>query len=312
MKRVFFILAVVSIIFFISCDDPDVWIPGMIKPTTEIQFIGVKDMTYSSPVDMAMDKNGNIYICDRYNDRVLKFDSNLNFLLEWGESGTANGQFDYPEGIGIDPEGNVWVPDPNNNRVQKFDSQGNFIAKIGNGYGEGNYLFDWPSDVAIDSKGYIYIVDMNNCRIVVYNKNYEYVREWGEFGTTDTEFKYPISIAIDKWDNIYVCDEQNLEIKKFTRTGTFLKKWASDSAYWADPYYINVDDLGYLWVAERGNGGIHKFSPEGKELLFWRDWGPEDYQITETMSILTTGNHVFVLNVGPDQIKIFEQDLLFE
>ena len=111
-------------------------------------------------------KTDQVYVVDKVNDRIQKFDSNGTFLSKWGTSGTGDGQFYAPEYIAIDPRDNsVYVGDENNHRIQKFDSNGTFLSKWGSkGKGEGQ--FQNPEGIGIDSRtGEIYAVDENNDRI---------------------------------------------------------------------------------------------------------------------------------------------------
>lgn len=55
---------------------------------------------FNQPTDVALDRDGNIYVADGYgNSRVLKFDRYGNPLLGWGMKGTGPGQFDTPHTI---------------------------------------------------------------------------------------------------------------------------------------------------------------------------------------------------------------------
>jgi DNA-binding beta-propeller fold protein YncE len=80
---------------------------------------------------------GNIYIADYGNERFQKFDSHGNFLLKWGTSGSAVGQFDGPVGVALDSNDNDYITDVNSHRLQKFSGNGDFISTIGNG-GDGD------------------------------------------------------------------------------------------------------------------------------------------------------------------------------
>ena len=74
------------------------------------------------------------------------------FLLQWGLSGTGEGQFDGPRGLAVDPQGNVYVADINNSRIQKFAADGAFLAQWEqSGSGEGQFAF--PAGVAVGGQG---------------------------------------------------------------------------------------------------------------------------------------------------------------
>ncbi len=100
-----------------------------------------------SPRGVAVDSQNNIYVCDAFNYRVQKFDSDGNFLLKFGSKGSGNGQFNMPWDVCIDNENNLYISDLLNNRIQVFSSSGNFIRSIGT-QGSGNGQFNMP--MAID------------------------------------------------------------------------------------------------------------------------------------------------------------------
>ena len=98
---------------------------------------------FINPTGVAIDGLGNIYVVDSMNTCIQKFDSNGNYLGEWGSYGSGNGQFKWPYGVAVDGQGNVYVADTGNNRIQKFDSSGNYLGQWGS-YGSGNGQFNWP------------------------------------------------------------------------------------------------------------------------------------------------------------------------
>jgi tripartite motif-containing protein 71 len=89
-----------------------------------------------------------------------------SFITKWGSPGTADGQFDFPEGVALDSSDNVYVVDAlgGNHRIQKFYSDGTFITKWGS-FGKGDGQFHFPSGVAVDSSGNVYVADIENNRI---------------------------------------------------------------------------------------------------------------------------------------------------
>ena len=76
---------------------------------------------------LALDKFDNVYVTDPQSDpgcsmepRVLKFDSNGNYITKFGSKGTEPGQIRDPEHLALDNEGNVYVSDRKNNDLQVF------------------------------------------------------------------------------------------------------------------------------------------------------------------------------------------------
>src|SRR5580765_4689978 len=82
---------------------------------------------FSFPVGVATDALGNVYVADRANQRIQKFDRLGNFIAQWGTSGSGNGQFNNPVAVATDAAGNVYVVDAQNYRIQKFSAAGAYI-----------------------------------------------------------------------------------------------------------------------------------------------------------------------------------------
>ena len=88
---------------------------------------GSKNNQFCHMEHIALDKHDNVYVTDPQSDpgcsmqpRVLKFDSEGNFITKFGSYGNKLGQFRDPEHLEIDTEGNVYVSDRKNNNIQKF------------------------------------------------------------------------------------------------------------------------------------------------------------------------------------------------
>jgi hypothetical protein len=105
--------------------------------------------------DIAIDKDGNIYATDSFNNRIQKFDGNGNFLLKFGSgpSTGGHGTFTDTEGIAVDDDGNIYVVD--NFFLQKFDGQGNFITQWSRTQGG---ELDRAGFLTIDENNDIYIL----------------------------------------------------------------------------------------------------------------------------------------------------------
>ena len=99
------------------------------------------------------------------------------YVLQWGQQGAGNGDFQGPSGVAIDPgTGNVYVTDTGNHRVQVFDGTGTFLFAWGS-FGTDSSQFDRPYGIAID-RGAVFVVDANNQRVQRFTMAGNYVLEW--------------------------------------------------------------------------------------------------------------------------------------
>ncbi len=106
---------------------------------------------FALPTNVAVDKEGNVYVTDTLNDRVEIFDPDGQFVRTFGKNGDGPGQFARPKGIAIDRDGHIWVVDAVQQRVQVFDKEGRLLIYFGQP-GDWPGQFSAPYDIAIDAK----------------------------------------------------------------------------------------------------------------------------------------------------------------
>jgi len=121
---------------------------------------GNEDGQFNVPSGIAIDSNDFVYVVERKNCRVQKFDSDGNFILKWGKAGSKNGEFKFPSDITVDDSNFIYVSD-DNYRIQKFTSDGKFVAIIGEpGSGPGQFRHIYGMSTSPD--GVIYVTDDYN------------------------------------------------------------------------------------------------------------------------------------------------------
>jgi uncharacterized protein (TIGR03663 family) len=82
---------------------------------------------FFGPRAIVIDVQGRLFVSDTGNKRIQVFDSDGNYLDQFGSPGSGNGQFSEPVGIAIDASGNIYVADTWNQRIQVFDSRFKFL-----------------------------------------------------------------------------------------------------------------------------------------------------------------------------------------
>ena len=98
------------------------------------------------------------------------------------------------------------------------------------GAGTPGSTFNRPSDVAWDKAGNIYISDGmagNVNRIAKFNKDGNFIKQWGATGTEQGQFMGPKALAVDAQGNVYVLDAGNKRVQVFDGEGTFKSQFSN-------------------------------------------------------------------------------------
>jgi sugar lactone lactonase YvrE len=201
---------------------------------------------FETPLSIALDPSGNLFVLDQANQRVLRFN---------GAAGKANGAaadgvlgqpdfvsngykttqagFYSAQCIAVDASGNLYVADGSNHRVVRFNSaaaktngagadavfgQTDFVS---NAKGAAANKMSNPTSVAVDKNGNLYVGERGNSRILIFlnaqskanGAAADIVLGKSDFadGTTPTSANrgniyIPYALAVDKTNNLYVAD----------------------------------------------------------------------------------------------------------
>ena len=291
---------------------PIVWAGD--HPTVQMDLIGT---ITSSPTPfgevrgLALDQEGNLYVVDRANSRVLKFDRTGKFLMQWGSQGTGDGQFDMNGNgagfVAVDSLGNVYVTD--NTHVQKFDSHGKFLTKWGT-EGSGDGQFKLALAIAIDPQDHVYVVDIDNNAVQKFDGSGKFLLKWGEKGSGEGQFSKPTSVAIDLQGNVLVADAGTGRLQKFDSNGRFLSQvflGAVDNLV-IGPVALAVGDQGQIYIGEYAHGRVDEFDSSGKLLAAWGNTGTLEEQMSEAGGLaLGKDGTVYVADAFNHRVLIFRQ-----
>ncbi len=115
---------------------------------------------FNLPRDLAIGKDGRLYVVDGGNFRVVVFDRDGLYLQSFGSVGKQYGQFARPKEIAIDREGNVYVVDAAFGNFQIFSADGDLLLFVGDrSERDAPAKYMLPSGIAVDEDGRVYVVD---------------------------------------------------------------------------------------------------------------------------------------------------------
>jgi len=112
--------------------------------------IGAGD--HSGPEELAVDPDGNIYVADHVNNRLVKFDASGNFL--YNITGDGERMLSGPGNVNVDSKGNVYTEA--NGALWEFDSTGKYI---------GEWFLPRIGNIVIDSHNNIFLIDRSIMKI---------------------------------------------------------------------------------------------------------------------------------------------------
>lgn len=192
---------------------------------------------FNEPWDVAIGKDGSVYVSDTWNHRIQKFTADGKFLMKWGFFGQGESPeaFWGPRGLAVDQNGRLYVMDTGNKRVVIFDPDGKFIAQFGTaGFEQGQ--FDEPVGIALDAQGNVYITDTWNQRVQVMQPSqdgmtYTPLRTWEVSGWKGQSLDNKPFLAVSPVNgHVFVTDPENPRVLEFDAEGTFVRGWGKYSS----------------------------------------------------------------------------------
>jgi DNA-binding beta-propeller fold protein YncE len=172
------------------------------------------------PRGVAVDSEGRVFVADTGNKRIVAFDSDGNYLTEFGTPGLDPGQFDEPVGVAVADDGTVYVTDTWNQRIQSFmpDESGTVYLPLQQW--EVNAWFGQSLDnkpfIAVGPDKHVYITDPEGYSVIEFTATGEFVRTWGDFGVGPSELGLVSGVTVDPDGFVWVTDAGNNRILRYT------------------------------------------------------------------------------------------------
>jgi len=172
---------------------------GLIKPQVPE---GQKPLR---PTGIAITPDGDVWLSDSDNHRVLLLNEQGEFLGVIGEGAPSSGEegFNTPAGLALGPEGNLYVADTLNRQVKKYSPMGVFLAAIGAD------RLARPQAVAVDETGRVFVSDDELMAVLAFAPDGSYLGTIGRESLaepgTSSWFQAPHGLMVEG-SELYVMD----------------------------------------------------------------------------------------------------------
>ncbi len=184
---------------------------------------------YIDVADVAVDKDDNVYVFNRSQHPMMVFDKDGKFLDAWGEIGV---NFSVPHGVTVAPNGDVLTADTGDHTVRRWTKEGKLLLTIGRPY------INAPEQ-------------------------------------SGQPFNRPTHLAVASNDDYYATDGYgNSHVHCFDPYGKLKFSWGSHGSGPGQfdtihSIFIDYQDGGKLYIADRYNNRVQVFTPKGEFLAQW-------------------------------------------
>ncbi|MDI6802252.1 MAG: NHL repeat-containing protein [Bacteroidota bacterium] len=197
-----------------------IWYPFSYIQDSSYSYFQIDSLVSESSV-FSLDYEGNTYILDQENHKLLKFNSQNQFQKEIGGIGWGQLNFDTPVAIDASYGLNIFVSDYYNNRIQRFNRNLEFISSLsGESFQSTNIRFVRPSILAVDRFSNLYFYDSENKNIMKINFDGLQVKDVRIIGDYRLA-PHPIQLALAREDNLFVLETNKISI--YDSWGTLLR-----------------------------------------------------------------------------------------
>ncbi len=293
---------------------------------------GLGQTGLAGPSRAAFDAQGNLYVADSVNSRVVKVVSpvsgtaaatvvttgvanttavaidgagNLymvaggNSVMKYAPSGVLstldNHGMSYANAaVAVDGAGNIYTADTTNNRIVWFPAGGPASVFYAGG------PLNSPSGIAVDAQGNVYIANSGGNNVVKISQGTASILSATySYNSSDSNYSNPVAIALDNAGNLYVCDTGNGRIVLIPAGTGSAVALQTGSAVFVQPVGVAVSSAGALAVIDGTSNSIFTGSVQSAPSLVFPNTAVSSTSVGQAVTLMNLGNSPLTLSV-PD------------
>lgn len=237
-------------------------------------YAGAGDAGLFKPTDVAVGKDGTVFIADGVHDRVAAFAADGRFQrnLAGGEGAGDVGPLPDPIGITVDTAGALWMTATNGVATRWTGAWQNYALR--SMLRDENAALDL-TDVAVNDTGTIaWFVDNDHHRLMRVDLAANDARFVGGFGQDLGQLYYPFQAVVAANGDVLVTDVINGRVAVFDERGRPVRQigqYGVSLGEFYRPTGLALDADGNVWVADSVLGVIQAYTQTGRLLDVLRD-----------------------------------------
>lgn len=232
---------------------PAAYVPRGTVLGTSLQWQGESIGAFKNPQDFCVAPNGDVYLADTGNNRIIVMDSRLTEVrnvIDSFQNGDKADKFKQPSGVAVSQKNQIYIADSMNRRIVVLDEDGTLLKIVENPQSRvlaENFTFT-PLRVAVDYADRIYVIAQKMFEgIMVFEANGEFT---GFFGT--------IEVKITAWE-------------KFWRALSTKEERSKQQLFIPTEFTgIDIDDKGFVYasnVDSEGKQAVRRLNPKGEDVI---------------------------------------------
>lgn len=162
----------------------------------------------NKPSDVAFDSDGNIYVADGGNFRIVKYSKTGDMVEFFGEKGSEAGQFNFPHAVLVDAQNRLLVADRENKRIQIFNLDGTY-------QGEWKDI-GYPYMLAQADKDTFWMTDARIDQLVKLSKDGKVLERFGGPGKSLGKYGF-LHGVLQHEGSVYVSDILNWKVEQLVK-----------------------------------------------------------------------------------------------
>ena len=263
-----------------------------------IRIRGISSRSFANPFDIAVDRNGVVFLLESGARTISIFSRRGEFLREIQGKGTWKD----PSAISIGPSGSIFLADGAAGKVLELDLSG----KIRRVYSAGENAR--LTGVSVYGEA-VYCVDNRNHRVVVFRKPGAPPETWGKRGEAPGQFQSPFRIVTDPSGRLFVTDVMNARVQWFSAFGKHLgtlKRFGAGEGKIFRPTGIALDLRERLWVGDSYTGLVQLFEERGEFSKAVR-WKGRPVVFGDPVGLAVTAGGIWVADQRGNSLDLFRE-----